>query len=145
MKSCRWIGFVCLCLALSSISLSACNSSSNDDDNDSDNNSSAASTNVHVDGVFSGKRENANGQASVAFNFNQSGSMLTGSYTDSSLGNGVVSGHIEGDDVEFSTVMSSGGIVVEWVGQATADGAHLSGTWNIVVGGSANGSWTAAR
>ncbi len=140
----RWQKWcVYLCLSLASTGLPACNSSSGDDDNPSSGNTSTTAANV--DGVFSGKRENTNGQANIAFNFNQSGSMLTGSYTDSSLGNGVVSGHLDGDDLEFSTVMSSGNVVVEWVGQATSDGAHVSGTWTVVVGGDASGTWSAAR
>ena len=143
MKLRWWKWCVCLCLLLASTGLLACDSSSDDDDNSNSDNT--GTTAVNVDGAFSGKRENANGQANIAFNFNQSGAMLTGSYTDSSLGNGVVSGHLDGDDIEFSTVMSSGNVVVEWVGQAASDGAHMNGTWTVVVGGAASGTWTATR
>lgn len=142
----RWpLWCVCISLLSAPFALLACSSSSSEDDEETTSETESTNTTVTVDGVFSGTRSNTNGSANVGFSFNQSGSMLTGSYNDGSLGNGVISGNIDGDDLEFSTVMTSGSIVIEWVGQAAEDGSSMSGTWAVAVGGDANGTWSAAR
>lgn len=120
-----------------------CDSSSDHDDDD--DGSGGSTNNVNVDGAFSGTRSNTNGSANVSFNFNQSDDVLSGSYTDSSLGNGVITGTITGDDLEFTTVMASGDVIVEWHGEANAEGSAMSGTWTLTEGGSASGEWSAMR
>lgn len=120
-------------------------SSSDSDDNNNDKGNATSNTTVNIKGVYTGKRENTNGSANVTLNFKQSGNMLSGSYHDGSLGNGVISGNIDGDDLEFTTVMNAGGTIVEWVGEATSDGAKMSGTWSMLTGGTASGNWSAAR
>ena len=132
-----------VCTALvASLGLVACSSSDDDDDNDS---GSVPVASVNVDGVYTGNRSNTNGSANVTFNFTQNGVVLGGSYTDSSIGNGVISGSVDGDNIEFTTVMTQGGLVVDWFGETAGDGATVSGTWTVTVGGSAEGTWTAAR
>lgn len=136
-----WSRWVALASVTGILSLCACNSDRDTGDSGEDGADGA----INVDGVYSGTRSNSGGSATITFNFNQSAGMLTGSFNDSSLGNGVVSGSITGDDLEFSTVLTSGNIVIEWIGQVEADGAAISGTWSVTVGGSADGEWSVAR
>lgn len=119
--------------------------SSDDDDDDVAPAGDTNAVSVSVDGVFSGSRSNTNGAANIQFSFNQSGAVLTGSFQDSSLGSGVISGDIQGDDLEFTTVMSGGVIILEWEGQAAADGSAIEGTWTTVAGGANSGSFTVQR
>lgn len=138
-RSMRWM--VCAAL-VASLGLVACSSS---DDDDNDDNGGVPVASVNVDGVYTGTRSNTNGAANVTFNFSQNGAVLGGSYTDSSIGNGVISGSVDGDNIEFTTVMTQGGLVVDWFGETAGDGATISGTWTVTVGGSAEGTWSAAR
>lgn len=140
-----WLGLAVAGLTSAGLFV-GCDSNDNDDDNDAGDPPPAADGGtVSVDGTFSGTRANADGSANITFNFNQNGNVLTGSFQDSSLGSGVVSGDVQDDDVEFTTVQSAGGIILEWEGQAESNGAKLAGTWTVIAGGTNSGTWSAQR
>ncbi|MCZ7592016.1 MAG: hypothetical protein M5U15_07595 [Kiritimatiellae bacterium] len=138
----RWpVWLIAICLTGIMTAVPACSSSDSDDDSDK----SSSTEPVNIKGTHTGTRSNTNGSANISLNFKQSGSMLSGSIHDGSLGNGVISGNVDGDDVEFTTAMNSGGVIVEWVGEAAEDGAKMSGTWSMLTGGTASGDWSVAR
>lgn len=144
----RWPAWlIAAALTAVMVAVSACNSSDSDEDTSGDSESgSAVTTNaINIKGAYTGARENTNGSANISFNFKQSGNILSGSIHDGSLGSGVISGNIDGNDLEFTTVMNSGDVIVEWVGETNPDGAKMSGTWSIITGGTTSGDWSAAR
>ena len=142
----RWL-FVPAAMFVGAVLLAVgCGGGGDSNDNPPDTNAPPDEvSNVDVDHTYTGTRSNDDGSANVTLNFNQSGDVLTGSFTDSSLGNGVISGTVEGDHLEFTTVMSAGGVIIEWKGNANASGTNMNGTWKIVAGGTANGDWSASR
>ena len=139
-----WLGLMAAGLT-STCLIVGCDSNDDDDDNTDDPAPAGNTDTAPVDGAFSGTRADADSTAAIAFNFNQNGEVLTGSLQDAELGNGVVSGDVHGDDLEFTTVQSSGAIIVEWEGQAESNGAKITGAWTIIAGGTNSGSWSVQR
>lgn len=137
---------IAVALLMVSFAAVACNSSSSDGkENDEASETKDDVGTLNVAGVHTGSRKNSDGLATIRFNFNQAGSMLTGSYSDSGFGSGTISGNIEGNDLQFSTVLASGNVIIEWIGQAESNGSTISGTWSMAVGGTGHGTWSTAR
>lgn len=137
---------VFLCALVITIGAMGCSSSDGDDDSsNAENSSGPVAGTINVSGGYVGERSNTNGSARINFDFDQDGTALTGSFTDSSIGSGVVNGTIVSNRLEFTTVLGAGDLIVEWEGTANSDATVLQGTWTVIVGGDATGEWTVVR
>lgn len=132
---------VLLCYSLAIvISAIGCNSGGNDD-----NDPPAPGREINVSGGFFGQRSNSNGSAAVQFDFDQIGNDLSGIFTDSGLGSGMINGSITSNRLSFLTILNAGDLILEWDGTSNEEATALQGNWRIIIGGSASGKWSASR
>lgn len=140
ISKCR-VRTLLLCCSLAAVfSAMGCNSGG-DDNNDPP----SSGGEINLSGGFFGQRSNTNGSAEVQFDFDQTGNDLSGSFTDSSLGSGMINGSITSNRLSFLTILNAGDLLLEWDGTSNEDATALQGNWRIIIGGSASGEWSASR
>jgi hypothetical protein len=112
----------------------------------------AAAEDPNVAGGWTGARDSAGGSSAITMNFTQGdlGHMwsLGGSYVDSSLPGGTITGGMEKGSrtVSFAVILMAGGVPtgdsVSYRGEVSADGNTISGSWDS---DALNGTWSVSR
>lgn len=96
----------------------------------------AQPTHVNVQGTWNGTRSSDAGSTTMQIVFTQNNDALQGGYQDTSGYAGNFTGNINGDDIEFTLVLTQGAPGEIWTfnGAANATGTQLEGTMHTPVG-----------